>query len=101
MGRHCGYLALMAGIASGAERVYLNEEGVTIADLQKDVEDLIGGFSSGKRLGLMIRNEQASTCYTTQFMVSLFEEEGGGCVANSKFEIRNSKFFVMAGIPNS
>jgi len=77
MGRYCGYLALMAGIASGAERVYLNEEGVTIADLQKDVEDLIGGFSSGKRLGLMIRNEEASACYTTQFMVSLFEEEGG------------------------
>jgi len=77
MGRYCGFLALMAGIASGAERVYLNEEGVTIADLQKDVEDLIGGFSSGKRLGLMIRNEEASACYTTQFMVSLFEEEGG------------------------
>jgi len=77
MGRYCGYLALMAGIASGAERVYLNEEGVTIADLQKDVEDLTASFSSGKRLGLMIRNEEASTCYTTQFMVSLFEEEGG------------------------
>jgi 6-phosphofructokinase 1 len=77
MGRYCGYLALMAGIASGAERVYLNEEGVTIADLQKDVENLAAGFSSGKRLGLMIRNEEASACYTTQFMVSLFEEEGG------------------------
>jgi 6-phosphofructokinase 1 len=77
MGRYCGYLALMAGIASGAERVYLNEEGVTIADLQKDVEDLTASFSSGKRLGLMIRNEEASACYTTQFMVSLFEEEGG------------------------
>ena len=77
MGRYCGYLALMAGIASGAERVYLNEEGVTVADLQKDVEDLAAGFSSGKRLGLMIRNEEASACYNTQFMVSLFEEEGG------------------------
>jgi 6-phosphofructokinase 1 len=76
MGRYCGYLALMAGIASGAERVYLNEEGVTIADLQEDVEDLVAGFSSGKRLGLMIRNEKANPCYDTQFMVSLFEEEG-------------------------
>jgi 6-phosphofructokinase 1 len=76
MGRYCGYLALMAGIASGAERVYLNEEGVTIADLQEDVEDLVAGFSSGKRLGLMIRNENANPCYDTQFMVSLFEEEG-------------------------
>ncbi len=78
MGRYCGYLALMAGIASGAERVYLNEEGVSIADLQKDVDDLARGFRDGKRLGLMIRNEQANPCYNTQFMVSLFEEEGGG-----------------------
>jgi 6-phosphofructokinase 1 len=77
MGRYCGYLALMAGIASGAERVYLNEEGVTIADLQSDVDALVRGFQSGKRLGLMIRNEQANRCYNTQFMVSLFEEEGG------------------------
>jgi 6-phosphofructokinase 1 len=78
MGRYCGYLALMAGLASGAERVYMNEEGVTIADLQKDVQDLIASFKGGKRLGLMIRNEEANPCYTTQFMVSLFEEEGRG-----------------------
>jgi len=77
MGRYCGYLALMAGLASGAERVYLNEEGVAISDLQADVENLIEGFRSGKRLGLMIRNEEANPCYDTRFMVSLFEEEGG------------------------
>ena len=70
-------LALMAGLASGAERVYLNEEGVTISDLQTDVDNLVSGFRSGKRLGLMIRNERANPCYDTQFMVSLFEEEGG------------------------
>jgi 6-phosphofructokinase 1 len=67
----------MAGIASGAERVYLNEEGVTVADLQEDVRKLISGFAEGKRLGLIIRNEEANPCYSTQFMVSLFEEEGG------------------------
>jgi 6-phosphofructokinase 1 len=50
---------------------------VTVADLQKDVQDLIEGFRNGKRLGLMIRNEGANPCYSTQFMVSLFEEEGG------------------------
>ena len=38
MGRYCGYLALMSGLATGAERVYLNEEGVTLNDLQTDVE---------------------------------------------------------------
>jgi 6-phosphofructokinase 1 len=77
MGAYCGYLALMAGLASGAERVYLHEEGVTLADLKKDVDELIEGFRQGKRLGLMIRNERANPCYTTNFMVNLFEEEGG------------------------
>ena len=77
MGRYCGYLALMAGLASGAERVYMHEEGVTLDDLRADVDRLTAGFQGGKRLGLMIRNEYANDCYTTQFMVQLFEEEGG------------------------
>ncbi|HSO22813.1 MAG TPA: 6-phosphofructokinase [Chondromyces sp.] len=85
MGRYCGYLALMAGLASGAERVYLNEEGVSISDLQADVENLVAGFSSGKRLGLMIRSELANECYNTQFMVALFEEEG-----SDVFEVRQA-----------
>ena len=77
MGRDCGYLALIAGLATGAERVYLPEEGVTLADLQTDVADLVEGFEHGKRLGLMIRNENADPLYTTAFMRSLFEKEGG------------------------
>ena len=76
MGHWCGYLALMGGLATGAERVYLNEEGVTLKDLQKDVETLSQGFKMGKRLGLMIRNEYANQIYTTTFMCALFEEEG-------------------------
>jgi 6-phosphofructokinase 1 len=76
MGHWCGYLALMGGLATGAERVYLHEEGVTLNDLQKDVETLSKGFEGGKRLGLMIRNEYANPIYNTTFMCSLFEEEG-------------------------
>ena len=85
MGRYCGYLALMGGLSTGAERVYLNEEGVTLRDLQEDVDKLIQGFLHGKRLGLIIRNEYAHPVYTTSFMVSLFEEEGG-----SLFDVRQS-----------
>jgi 6-phosphofructokinase 1 len=77
MGRYCGYLALMSGLATGAERVYLHEEGVTLRDLMIDVENLGQGFKEGKRLGLMIRNELANKVYNTQFMCALFEEEGG------------------------
>jgi 6-phosphofructokinase 1 len=77
MGRKCGYLALMSGLATGAERTYLHEEGVTLKDLEADVAKLAHGFRRGKRLGLMIRNEEANQVYTTPFMCSLFEEEGG------------------------
>jgi 6-phosphofructokinase 1 len=77
MGRFCGYLALMGGMASGAERVYIHEEGVTLSDMVADVNQLITGFKRGKRLGMMIRNEFANEVYSTHFMKDLFEEEGG------------------------
>ena len=76
MGHWCGYLALMGGLATGAERVYINEEGVTLDDLRRDVNTLSKGFRIGKRLGLMIRAEYANDIYTTSFMCALFEEEG-------------------------
>jgi 6-phosphofructokinase 1 len=85
MGRFCGYLALMAGLSTGAERVYLHEEGVTLADLKADLDHLIRGFSTGKRLGLMIRNEMVNATYSTGFMAALFEEEGGDL-----FEVRQA-----------
>jgi len=78
MGRSCGYLALLSGLATGAERVYLPEEGVTLRDLEVDLAELIGSFQQGKRLSLMIRNENASPVYSTDFIRTLFEAESGG-----------------------
>jgi 6-phosphofructokinase 1 len=34
-------------------------------------------FAAGKRLGLMIRSENANARYTTDFISAIFEEEGG------------------------
>ena len=85
MGRNCGYLALMSGVASGAERIYLPEEGVGLKDLQADVERMIKGFRGGRRFYLTIRNERANEQYTTDFMRRLFEEEGKGL-----FDVRQS-----------
>ena len=78
MGHDCGYLALMSGLASGAERVYLPEEGITLDDLTADVRALADGFRAGKRLGLVIRSEHADPVYSTGFIRALFEKEGGG-----------------------
>jgi 6-phosphofructokinase 1 len=76
MGHWCGYLALMAALATGAERFYLPEEGITLQQLQNDVHMLERSFNMGKRLGLVIRNEDANPIYSTSFICSLFEEEG-------------------------
>lgn len=78
MGRYCGYLTLLSAIATGAERAYIHEEGVSLSNLQQDIHNLVEGFKSGKRLGLMIRNERANPSYTTSFLCNLFEEEGQG-----------------------
>jgi 6-phosphofructokinase 1 len=76
MGHWCGYLALMGALATGAERFYLPEEGITLQQLEQDVHMLKRGFNLGKKLGLVIRNEYANLIYTTSFICSLFEEEG-------------------------
>lgn len=76
MGHYCGYLALMSAMATGAERFYIHEEGVTLQDLMNDVKMLRQGFLAGKRLGLIIRNEFANRVYTTPFTSAVYEEEG-------------------------
>ena len=76
MGHWSGYLALMGGVATGAERVYIPEEGVTLRDMQVDVGNLKRAFDAGKRLGLILRAEYANKVYNTPFMCALFEEEG-------------------------
>ena len=81
MGGRCGYLALMSALATGAERVYLHEEGVSLSDMVQDVTQLIDGFKRGKRLGLVIRSEGANKTYSIDFMTALFREEGGDLFA--------------------
>ena len=78
MGRFCGYLAVMSGLATGAERVWTHEEGITMKALERDVEHLVEGFRKGKRLALMIRNENASPVFTTDVLRRLLEAEGRG-----------------------
>jgi 6-phosphofructokinase 1 len=46
---------------------------------------LINAFENGKRLGLLIKSERANDLYNTQFLCSLFEEEGGHL-----FDVRQS-----------
>ncbi len=78
MGKDSGYLALSAALATGAERTYLPEEGITLDQLRHDVMQLTAGFRAGQRIGLLVRAEHADRVYTTPFLWALFEKEGGG-----------------------
>lgn len=76
MGRHCGYLALISGLAAGAELVYLAEEDVSLDRIAADAKHMRESFETGRRLFLVIRNEEAGGQYNLEFMARVFEEEG-------------------------
>ncbi len=85
MGSDCGYLAMMGALAGGAERVYLNETGITLKELYEDVRWLRRSFQHGRKLFLAVRNEHANPNYTTDFISRLLEEESHGA-----YDVRSS-----------
>ncbi|CAH1972542.1 unnamed protein product [Acanthoscelides obtectus] len=78
MGGYCGYLATLAGLAGGADAAYIHEEKFTIKDLQQDVYHMATKMSEGVQRGLILRNENASENYNTDFIYRLYSEEGKG-----------------------
>ena len=85
MGRKCGYLAMMSGVATGAEFIYINEVPLTLARLNKDAQRLRRSFESGRRLFLTVMNEEASPHYDRHFIAQAFEAAGNGL-----YDVRNS-----------
>jgi 6-phosphofructokinase 1 len=57
MGRHCGYLALMAGITCGAEMVLIPEQPAEVAEVAAAVQD---AFARGKTHAIIVVAEGAS-----------------------------------------
>lgn len=49
MGADCGFLAAVSALATGAERAYINEEGVTLRDLQDDLKMMINRFEMSNK----------------------------------------------------
>lgn len=85
MGRHCGYLSLMSGIAAGAELVYLDEFPYDLQDLASDVKMMRDSFRDGRRLCLVLHNEEAGGRYDREFIASVFAQESQGM-----FDVRHS-----------
>jgi 6-phosphofructokinase 1 len=69
MGRECGYLALMAGIAGGAEAVVIPEMEV---DPEKVAAELRSAYERGKPHALVVVAEGAK--YNAERMAHYFEE---------------------------
>ena len=78
MGGYCGYLATVAGLASGADQSYIFEEPFGITDIIDDVHHLRLKMEGDLKRGILIRNEMANQHYTTDFMLNLLSEEGKG-----------------------
>ncbi|XP_036371926.1 ATP-dependent 6-phosphofructokinase, platelet type isoform X5 [Megalops cyprinoides] len=78
MGGYCGYLATVGGLAAGADAAYIYEEPFDIRDLQANVEHLTEKMKTSIQRGLVLRNENSSENYTTDFIYQLYSEEGKG-----------------------
>ena len=78
MGGYCGYLATMAGFASGADQSYIFEEPFTIHDIIDDINHLKQKMQGDLKRGILLRNELANQHYTTDFILNLLHEEGKG-----------------------
>ncbi|EXJ71159.1 6-phosphofructokinase subunit alpha [Cladophialophora psammophila CBS 110553] len=81
-GGRSGYLATMAGLSVGALAVYIPEEGINIHMIARDIEFLRENFKNDQgasRAGkIILRNERASTTYTTQVIADMIKEEARG-----------------------
>ncbi|KAH8554015.1 6-phosphofructokinase [Umbelopsis sp. PMI_123] len=79
-GGRTGYLAVMAGLATGATTVYIPEEGISLDRLQRDVKDLVRLYkeddpnhSEGR---IILRNEKVSKTYSTDVISEIIKTEG-------------------------
>ena len=94
MGRNCGYIALMSGIAGGAEVIALPEEETAPAQV---AERLRAAYQRGKTHALVVIAEGAR-CGVRELM-QYYEKQG----ASIGFELRVTRLghVVRGGIPSS
>ena len=80
----------MAGLCISAIAVYTPEEGITLSQLQADIDHLKRSFALDRgenRMGkIFLRNEKASEkAYTTEIISNIIREEAKG-----RFEARTA-----------
>ncbi|EOD52939.1 6-phosphofructokinase [Neofusicoccum parvum] len=96
-----GYIATLAGISVGALAVYTPEEGINLKMLSRDIDFLRESFAKDKGMGgggkIILRNEKASSTYSTELIADIIREEGKG-----RFESRHGVpgHFQQGGKPS-
>ncbi|KAF8557460.1 6-phosphofructokinase [Imleria badia] len=100
-GGKCGYIATMGALATGASLVYTPEQGMDLDLLRDDVKFLklrYGLDAKGKSEGrLVIRNECASTVYTTDVITKMLKEEGGNLFDSRSASLGHT---LQGGVPS-
>lgn len=88
-GGRCGYVATMAGLTVGALAIYTPEDGINLEMIYNDVQHLKQSYALDRgenRAGkLILRNEKASSTYTTEIISKIISTEAMG-----KFETRTA-----------
>lgn len=90
-GGHSGYVASFTGLVTGAVSVYTPEKKIDLQSIKEDLALLKESFRNDQgetRNGkILIRNEMASTVYTTELLADLITEQS------------NNRFAVKTAIP--
>lgn len=88
-GGHSGYVASFAGLVSGAVSVYTPEDKIDLKSIREDLALLKENFrhdqGENRNGKLLIRNEQASSIYTTELIADIIAESSKG-----KFGVRTA-----------
>ncbi|KAG7660905.1 PFK1 [[Candida] subhashii] len=88
-GGHSGYVASYCGLITGALATYTPESKINLKQLQEDLGLLFKVFESDRGEDhngkLIIRNEQASSVYSTELIADIIKEN-----ANKRFETRTA-----------
>ncbi|CAK9441561.1 uncharacterized protein LODBEIA_P54290 [Lodderomyces beijingensis] len=88
-GGHSGYVASYCGLITGALATYTPEAKINLRELHQDIALLFKVFQADRGEDhngkLVVRNEQASSVYSTQLIADIIKEN-----ANNRFETRTA-----------
>lgn len=88
-GGNSGYVACYAGLVTGAMAVYRPEQNINLKSIREDIDLLTAVFKNDrgedKNGKIVIRNEHASSVYSTELLADIFRDDSHG-----RFETRTA-----------